>query len=437
MYGSPGVIVTRQTERVHLEGTKRRQIARRSARPISALFRRVLAASIVSQLGSQVGFLAFPLVATSTLGATAFDVAMLYSLGWLPYLVFFAPMGKLVDRGRRVPLMIAADGARCLLVIALPVLYFAGHLALWQLYLVVLLAGLASAIFDIADQAFLPAIVDAQDLLRANVLLETSNSATRIVGPGAAGVVIGAVGAPAALVLDGASYFASAALLNDVRRCESPPAERATVQHGSRPTPRGGFAFVFGNSSLRALLLSKAVANFGWAFVEALLVVYAVRVLHVDAAILGVIFVAGNLGLLAGTTVARRLTGRAGRRAVLMLGIALQGLGVIAVALAATTWAPAFLGAGLATRAFGLVLYNVNQTTERQTVTPPELLGSVGAAMRVGDVGVLPIGYLVGGALASVLPLREVLFVAAGFTGLAFVLITALYRDVQPQAVAA
>ncbi len=416
--------MSRPSEEVHAtEATSFAMLRGRRAWGINRGFRGILAATFVSQLGTQVGFLAFPLIATNTLRATALEVSLLYSVGWLPYLLFFAPIGRVVDRRLRVPLMIAADLARCLLVFLLPLSYFLGWLALWQLYLVALAVGVSGALFDIADQTFLPSVVDAQNLLRANVLLETSSSATRIVGPGAAGGVIALIGPPAALIVDGVSYLASAAIINGIRPDETLPNELDSVTAiPVHEKQGGGFGYVLRHPALRALFVSKAVANTGWAFVEALFVVYAVRVIHIDAALLGAIFLAGNAGLLAGTGAARRFTARVGRKQALASGIALQMAGTVALAVAATRVGAVILAAGLAIRAFGLVLYNVNQTTERQTVTPPELLGRVSAVMRVGDVGVLPVGYLVGGVLATAIPLRGVFLIAAAVMGCSFIL---------------
>jgi MFS family permease len=401
---------------------------------INPQFRGVLGAAFVSQLGTQVGFLAFPLIATVTLHASALEIAVLYSIGWLPYLVLFAPIGLLVDNARRVPLMIGADLARCLLLVLMPIAYFVGWLALWQLYLVALAVGVFGAVFDVADQALLPSIVKTPELLRANVLLETSNSTTRIVGPGAAGVVIALVGPPAALFVDAGSYVISAAMLGGVRASEAPFTPAAPGVPDESASRIDGLRYVFRHPVLRTLFLSKAIGNAGWAFVEALFVVYAVRVAHVPVALIGVIYLVGNVGLLVGARMARRITAWAGRKRSLSAGLALQLLGVAAMPLAHAGAAAAILAVALVLRAFGLVLYNVNQATARQMVSPPQLIGRISAAMRIGDVGVLPIGYLVGGALALVLPLRLVFTAAAALLLCALLTMTFSRMDNETQA---
>ena len=78
--------------------------------------------------------------------------------------------------------------------------------------------------FDVSYQSYLPSIVDRDQLVDGNSKLEISQSAAQIVGPGIAGVLIGLLKAPFAIVLDSLSFVWSAFFVFLIRRPEPPVA---------------------------------------------------------------------------------------------------------------------------------------------------------------------------------------------------------------------
>lgn len=104
-------------------------------------FRRFWIANALSQLGTQIGVLAVPLVAVSTLQATTLQIALLLPLQTLGFLLLGLQVGAWSDRGRRRPLMIAADLGRFLALTSVPLADLLGLLTIWHLYAVVLVCG--------------------------------------------------------------------------------------------------------------------------------------------------------------------------------------------------------------------------------------------------------------------------------------------------------
>ena len=98
-------------------------------------------AETVSQFGSQVTFLALPLVAILVLDESTFRVALLTSVEFLPFLLFTLPAGVWVDRLRRRPILIIGDLARALALVSIPVAHWLGVLTIWQLYAVAFVPG--------------------------------------------------------------------------------------------------------------------------------------------------------------------------------------------------------------------------------------------------------------------------------------------------------
>ena len=104
-------------------------------------FVRLWAAETISQFGTQVSLLAIPLVAVILLGATPFEVALLGTVEFLPFILFSLPAGAWVDRLRRRPILIIGDLGRAACLASIPIAYVLGVLTIWQLYVVGFVIG--------------------------------------------------------------------------------------------------------------------------------------------------------------------------------------------------------------------------------------------------------------------------------------------------------
>ena len=113
-------------------------------------FLKLWTAETISQFGTQVSLLAIPLVAVTLLEATPFEVAMLGTIEFLPFILFSLPAGAWVDRLRRRPILIAGDIGRALLLASIPIAYALDVLTIWQLYVVGFVAGTLTVFFDVA-----------------------------------------------------------------------------------------------------------------------------------------------------------------------------------------------------------------------------------------------------------------------------------------------
>src|SRR5205814_5062211 len=128
-------------------------------------FLKLWSADSISKAGTQVSVLAIPLVAVLILGASAFEVALLGTIEFLPFILFTLPAGVWIDRLRRRPILIAGDVVRAVSLASIPLAYQLGVLSIYQLYLVGFINGIATVFFDVADQSYLPAIVGRDQLV--------------------------------------------------------------------------------------------------------------------------------------------------------------------------------------------------------------------------------------------------------------------------------
>jgi MFS family permease len=377
-------------------------------------FRRLWLGSTVSWFGSEIGELALPLLAIVTLAATPAEVGMLRGVQFLPFLLATLPLGVLVDRRRRRPLMIGADLGRFLLVGAIPLAVWADVAGMELLYVLVFLTGILTVLYQLADFAFLPRIVPPEQLVDANGRLAASQSAAEISGKGLGGLLVQALTAPLAVLADAATFLVSAVNLGRLRTAEPPPT--APVERQSPwQDALDGLGVVVRNRYVRPLLGEATTFNFfNEVFVLGLLL-YSVRDLGMNPAQIGLVFTAGGLGSFLGAWFGARVTGRYGYGRVLLVTLILGNTAPAAVALAGgtVTAALAVLVAAFFVMGVGIGIANVHAVSLRQTAVPEHLHGRVNAGYRLISWGAIPLGASVGGWLASTAGSHHAMLVGA------------------------
>ena len=380
-------------------------------------FLKLWTAESVSQVGTQVTQLALPLAAIVVLDATPFEVALLGTVEFLPFILLGLPAGVWVDRLRRRPILIAGDLGRAAMLASIPVAYVAGVLTIWQLYVVGFTVGCFTVFFDVAYQSYLPSLVDREDLVEGNAKLELSRSGAALLGPSIAGVLIEWLKAPLAILVDAVSYVGSAFFIFLIRKHEPVPVHPDVEAGGERPSMRQdiaeGIRYVGGHRQLRLIALCTATSNLFSNVVFAIALVYFVRELGLSAGVIGVIFAVGNIGFLSAAVVATRTERWLGLGHAIIVGNALGTLGMFLIPLATpATAVPLLVLQGLVV-GFGVVVYNVNQVSYRQAITPQRMQGRMNATMRFIVWGTIPVGSLLGGALGTTIGLLPTIWIGA------------------------
>jgi MFS family permease len=377
-------------------------------------FLKLWSAETVSVFGSQVTGLALPLVAIILLEASPFAVSALVVVDFLPFVLFAIPAGVWVDRLRRKPILVLADIGRALLLISIPIAYWLDALHLGQLYVVGFLVGICTVFFDVSYQSYLPSLVARDRLVEGNSKLEISRSGAQIGGPGLAGTLIGVIGAPVAILLDAISFLVSAVFLFAIRKPEVLP-ERA--EGAPKPSmiseAREGLHYVLGNRYLRAISICTGTSNFFWSMTGAILIVYAVRELEMSPALIGLVFSLANIGPLLAAFTTNRVFERIGvGRTILFSAMAFSSAGFFYPTAPQEFPVPSFVVGGILA-GYAVVAYNITQLSFRQAICPERLQGRMNAVIRFLVWGTMPIGALLGGALATWIGLRQAIWVGA------------------------
>lgn len=402
-------------------------------------FLRLWAGQTVSQLGSTVTREALPLTAILALGATPLQMGLLGAAGSAPLLLFGLFAGVWVDRLRRRPLMIAVDLGRALVLLSVPLAWFAGWLSIDHLYIVAALVGLLSVCFSAAYGAYLPTLVSREQVMDGNSKLGMSDSVAEMAGPPLGGALVQAIGGPIAMLLDAVSFVVSALSLAAIRTEEPAPAAPAEHTHVFSDIAVGLRA-IAADPWLRPMALSTAIRSFfGW-FFGAIYGLYVLQVVGASPTGLGIAVAAGGAGALFGALVVRPVTRRIGVGPAILGALALSTVmsWLIIVAGEAPWIGLPLLIASQLIGDMGQTVAMINETSLRQTVTPDRLLGRVNASMDVCGQGIGTLGLLVGGALGELIGLQATVLVAlaGGILGLLVLLLSPVrrLREMPPQA---
>ena len=370
----------------------------------------------VDQFGSQVSWLAVPLVAIVTLHASTFEVALLSAAGNLPLLLVSLPAGAVVDRTRRRPLMIICAAGCALAMGSIPLATVLGGVSVVQLYTVAFVVGSLSVFFDSAAGSLPFLLVGREQLVEANGRMNTARGLAEMAGPSAGGVLIGLLGAARAVGVDAGSYVFSAAMLVLMRFREPRPEPRPRDAR-LRTEIADGLRLVLTHPLLRVLVLANGIATFLLAGVSSLWLLYVITGLHWSVRAAGLVYGLSLIGGVIGSLFAKRLIDRIGMSRAIVLGAFLSAPLELVTPLAphglAGQWIVAVTFAALT----GAGMVNVTATSSvRQLVCPPGMLGRMGASSRFLSQGLRFLGPVAAGALGTWLGLRPTLFLLAGST---------------------
>lgn len=363
----------------------------------------------VSLFGSQIGGTALQFVAILTLSASPVELGWLTVAGSLPVLLFSLPAGVWVDRLRRRPLLIAANLGRGLLVLTIPVAALLGLLGMGHLYAVAALVGVLALLFDVAWPAYLPSLVQPEQLVRANSALSASDSVAEIGGPGIGGLLVELIGPPLTLLADAFSFFVSAVTLAAIRTPEPPPPPPADAHPVASlwAEIREGMAFALGHPVLRALLLNAATQSITNGVIGTLFALYMVDTLGITPLVVGLIVSVGGVSALGGAFMAGPIARRYGIGGAL-IGSKLVSFLFNSLMVLAAGPQPLVLALLVLSQAADATwtVYGITETSLQQSITPNRLLGRLHASVRFLTGLLLPVGGLLGGYLGQTIGLR-------------------------------
>jgi MFS family permease len=390
--------------------TNRTTITKNNARDL----RLVTAGQGVSLIGDSITQLALPIMAVDILGADSFGTGALGAASTLAYLFVGLQAGVWVDRSSRRAFLLAADAARVLLLLAIPLAYFLNLLTLPLLIAIQVGLGAATVFFNVAWPAYLPRLANGPTLLKLNARMAIMGEGAGFVGPGLAGALINLLSAPFVLVVDAITFAVSYVTLRAIRTPEPPaPKKRNTLVHDLKE----GLRELWIRPNLRLITLEAVNGNIAFSVMIGQAIIFQRIDLGFEPALIGAVASAGFLGGLFGSLSAPYLVKRVGFGRLMIVGTALFGINEFllpAAAFVPREFAPLFSLANFFIGGFFLLIYVVPVTTFRQQAVPDRLLGRVMSINRTLTWGFgATFGYLLGGVLGNAFGRPTALIVGA------------------------
>ncbi|MBI3715544.1 MAG: MFS transporter [Betaproteobacteria bacterium] len=374
-------------------------------------FRTLWFSLTITHFGGQITFLALPLTAALLLNAGPVEMGYLIACEALPYTVFGLFVGVLIDRSKKLPLIVAADLGRGAVLLMIPVAAWFHVLTMPILYLVGFLVGLGGIVGWAAYQVFMAERIGPENLVEANSRMALSDSAAQLIGPGLAGAIIHWLTAPFAILLDACSFFASAWMLKGIppKASDAPKIRTDNTSWASiKADIKEGMHMIRDHAVLRSIAISLLIWNFLKHAYLAIVFLFAARDLNLSAGSIGGLFTMAGLGFLLASASCQPLNRRFGVGCVMLTGMTLSGVSWLAIAFVqAGQWATLQMGATLFVFDLGTMLFFINYLSLRQAVTPDHLRGRVTSTLIFVAVSMAPVGSIVGGYLGEWIGLRR------------------------------
>jgi predicted MFS family arabinose efflux permease len=271
-------------------------------------------------------------------------------------------------------------------------------------------------------QSYLPSLLGKDQLLGGNSAMETVRASGQIFGPGLGGWLVAVAGAANVVLIQAATFAASAVLLLAIRTPEpalsapaDPPRLWARIKEG--------YLFVVRTPLLRATAITSGAGNFAFAIASAINVVFMVRTLHLSATAVGVVVALGSVTVLIGAAQTPRIVRRIGSARIVWLSLAVTGPVALLTPLTQPGWSVTLLMVGVAAGELGQIVYAITNVSLRQRLCPSHLLGRVSATMRFLIMSLFPLGALVGGILGEFLGVRAALWLSGGIIAMSALLV--------------
>ncbi len=383
----------------------------------------VVAAEVVSILGTRMTYLALPWFVLVTTGSPA-KMTLVLAAEILPMALLGIPSGSVVEKLGGRTTMLVCDLARMPLLASIPLLHAAGVLSFPLLLALVALVGVFIPPYAAAQRVVLPELVgeDERLIAQANSSIEGGTAFAAIVGPALAGVLIPFLGAPNVLYVDAATFLVSFVILFAL------VPKRKPLREPGRRGVLAGVRFVVRDRLLGPL--TATVAGFGFivSALSAALAVFAYEAF--SARVAGVFYASLGAGALVGTIFAVVLVRRVAPLRLASFGILAFAVPLWVLPLTEQAW---LVTLALFVATFFTPLVNGPLVGVLTARTPEALRPKVMAAIISLHTVAAPLGFLLAGQVLERWGVDPVFFgVAAVVTLLSLVFASITLRHEEP-----
>lgn len=364
-------------------------------------FTKVWSASLLTNLSDGVLKLAAPLLAV-TLTQNPILISLLSALALLPWLLFAIPIGAYVDRVDRKKALVQGNLVRSIAGMALSFAIWRDVVSIWVLLVLVFIIGMCEVLVDTTSQSVLPQILDKSHYERGNSRLQISEVIiAQFIGSPLSGFLYAiAIGLP--FLFSTAGFTFAAIFLSVITFHKQINVSRIDGENvktgGLREDIVFAVKFILGHEAIRTIVLITTSIGFFYSFSTAIAPLFILNELNVKPSFFGVIFAVEGVGALLGSALTPRISQRVGRGRALGLSLAFSASTVIGMGVSPNVYA--FMGASVL-MGFTISIWTILIVSVYQTLIPAHLFGRIHGARRTLVWGLMPIGSILGGIVAT------------------------------------
>lgn len=375
-------------------------------------FRQYWLARLISMIGDRFYFLALPWLVLEITNGSVISTSITLALETIPLLITLPFLGVAIDHYERRRLMLLADVFRALIMGTIFLLILTDALVAYHVYIAAVLMSILTQVFDTTSQAYLPRIVEKQDLLEANSNLASISSFLSTVGHLVSGVVIVMLSTSGSIFINFVTFLLSGLFLLRLPTALGSEVKKSITEKWGQI--KEGFVYLVKHETLFSLAIFSASMNLAIITISSLLIFSSKEVLGLTPVETSMIFMIGGICSFTGTLLVKKIGKKLSKGQMIRFG----SLGVLFGIF--VFWInPSHINfiIGFSTLVFIAVFVGVSMVTYRQEIVPSELLGRVTASYQLFTLSTQPIAILGGAYLAHKYDIQTVFFIAMLIVG--------------------
>jgi len=385
----------------------------------SSLFRRILVASLVADLGSFMQSVGAAWLMVSLHGGPLY-VALTQTASTLPFFLVGLPAGALGDIVDRRKMILLTESWMLCVALVLAATTLAGAMSPWLLLALTFALSLGQAMESPSWRALLPELVARDDIASAAALNGIEYNAATAIGPALAGLLIATAGVGAAFVLYAVSFFAVIAVIG---RWKRPIQQRRWPTESLAGATVAAIRYVRYAPSIRAVLVRSTAVMFCASATFALLPTVASAV-NSSPVVYGVLLGTFGIGAIGGALTMQQARARWTPDSIVTAAVSV--LGVATIAIGSLRELRGLLVAMLFSGGAWIVFFSI-ANAQIQTLSPDWIRARLLAIFMLLTEGGLALGSVVWGMVASRMTVRTAL-ISAGLATVASTLLALIAR---------
>ena len=369
---------------------------------------------IISSVGTWMQIVAQSLLVLNITHNSAFALGTVSLAQAASFFLFALVWGSFADRINKKRLLFFTQSLSMLLAFVLGVLTLLGVIQVWMIVVIAFCSGTVLSFDQPTRSALVPVLVPREDLMNAISLQSIVFNGSAVVGPALGGITIGLIGYAGNFFLNSASYLAVLLALF-ILHIPKDAAALSTEKRGPMLTQiRASLSTVGRDAALPWILSGYGALLFFGPSTSLILPFFALKILHLNAFQVGLLFSASGLGTILGALAIASLGDFKHKGWLLLASFLVWATALLMFALSHFLWLSM-----LALLLFGIAQNGVGATTITlmQTRVPPQMRGRVMSLNTLFIMGVRPLGDFPAGALIGLIGGPLTVIISAAIVG--------------------